>query len=272
MLKYRFIACDMDGTLLNSSHAVSRRNIEAVNRYIDAGGIFVPATGRCLHSALICLPEIKINAPIVCFSGALAADGRTGRTLYEKPVMPEVSMPILRFLQATGEYVQVYIGDSIFTQTSTEITEWYRDVCGVQATITGEPLWHFVEHDRRGLHKILTVTNVERAAKLVKEIEAEFGKVASVCLSSPTFVETGSKEADKSAALEFVLSMYGIKMSEILAIGDGMNDVSMVKNAGFGIAMGNAFPDVKAVAKFVGDTNDNDGVAQIIEKLCFGER
>jgi len=271
MLKYKFIACDMDGTLLSSNHTVSKRNIEAVNRYIEAGGIFVPATGRCLHSALICLPEIKINAPIVCFSGALAAGGVSGRTLYEKPLMPDVSVPVLRFLQATGEYVQVYVGDLIFTQTSTAITEWYRDVCGVQATITGEPLYNFVAHDRRGLHKILTVCEAERAARLVKEIEAEFGKVASVCLSSPTFVETGSRDSDKSAALEFVLGMYGIKMSEILAIGDGMNDVSMVKNAGFGIAMGNAFPAVKAVAKMVADTNDNDGVAQIIEKLCFGE-
>ena len=268
-MKYKFVACDMDGTLLNSDYKVSEKNVEVINRYIDAGGIFTVATGRNYHSATMCLKELKITAPVICFHGSLIADVKTGKTVKDFAIAANDSVELLSWLREKDVYTQVYIGDLIMTEKETAITKWYHEICGVKAIVTGQPLADFVKKDQRGMLKILAVAEPPVASVLVEQINAKFGGVVHACTSRTDFVEISCRTASKAVAIDFVLDSYGLKRSELLVIGDAMNDIPMLKIGGMSAAMENAEPQVKAAAKFVADTNDNDGVAKVIERFCF---
>ena len=105
----------------------------------------------------------------------------------------------------------------------------------------------------------------EGMAKLPKELWNKY----SVAKSTPYFLEFFNKDSNKGLALDRLAKHLGIKKEEIITMGDAMNDFPMIEYAGMGIAMGNAVPEIKEIAKYVTDTNDNDGVAKAIEKFVL---
>ena len=118
-----------------------------------------------------------------------------------------------------------------------------------------------------GITKILWYDEAERIEEILALLSLDMFLEVSYCTSKPTFLEFISKKVSKAVAMEKIGELLGIAREEMVAIGDGLNDLSMIQYAGLGVAMGNAAKEVKEHAKFITDTNDEEGVRKVLEKI-----
>lgn len=121
----------------------------------------------------------------------------------------------------------------------------------------------------KGINKILWYDEVERINEFQKELQGKLSSTVNFHTSQPFFLEFVDVNASKAIALEKLGEYYGIKREEMIAIGDGFNDLSMIEYAGLGVAMENAPSEIKEAADFVTLSNEDDGVAYVIEKFIL---
>ena len=121
------------------------------------------------------------------------------------------------------------------------------------------------------LNKCLGTANPEIAPQIVEKYNEKFGDILNIGRSEPFFIEITPKGIDKAASLERLCQIMGSSRENMIACGDGFNDISMIEYAGTGVAMANARKEVKDVADYITSSNDDDGVAKVIEELIFEE-
>lgn len=276
MPKYRLLAIDIDGTLLDSSSALRPSVREALRRAVGAGLHVVLCTGRRYRTALPIAEELGLALPLICHSGALVKDTATHRTLFANPMPPEALRLLLDALGEFGLTPMVYT-DSFHTQTDfylqrgAALTPYHADYL-----LKNSGWYRFIESLDGGLPapaiQVCTfgeLDELRRIRPLLRERLA--GRTTCHLLSSAkylgNFLEFQSGTASKWAALADILAAQGIEAREVVAIGDDENDISMLRAAGLGIAMGNAAYAVKSASAIVAPSNDEDGVAKVIKKL-----
>ena len=140
----------------------------------------------------------------------------------------------------------------------------------IEARINGLPVRevpNFVEFVDFDINKCLMTADPEKAELLEKELQEKYESVASIYRSEPYFIEIMPRDVDKAASLDKMLPAMGVKRENVVCCGDGFNDVSMIRYAGVGVAMGNAQQAVKEAADYITATNDEDGLVQVIEKF-----
>ena len=271
-MKYKLLVADFDGTLLNSKHQVTNETIKAVNEFMSEGGFFTIATGRRYSSVKLSMGELKVNAPIICFQGAQIVDNATEEVVSNIELSNEAATKCAIWLEERGVYFQLFIGDKMYVQRSCDITRWYCEICHTEAVETLSPLSEFIKSTNKNVFKILVIADEAKTPIIVKELEDSFSDECSMLMSRSDFIEIISNKTNKAAGIEYLCKMLSIKQSESVAIGDSLNDLSMIEYAGLGIAMGNAFEEIKSVADVITETNDDDGVAKAIYRYCLKEK
>ena len=271
----RLIALDLDGTLLNTNKELSPRNAAALERAAAQGVEIVPTTGRFFTG----MPEVIQKLPYlhyaITINGAqvydIARDCAVART--EMPV--DLALRIMEYLdrqpvvydcyQENWGYMtrdfQLHIDD--FTPDP-----HYREMVRRLRTPVPE-LKAWLKERNRGVQKIQLFTpDPELRKKLLKDLAEEFPE-AAVTSSVPTNIEINAADAHKGRALQQLADYLGLDISQTAAFGDGLNDVTMLRQAGLGVAMANAWPEALAAADVVTASCDEDGVARELEKLGF---
>ncbi len=278
--RYRLLALDVDGTLLDRAGHLRPSTARAVARAAEAGIRPVLCTGRRYRRARPIAEELGLDAPLVCNSGALVKSSADHRTLWRADLDPDLVAAILALFADRDEVVVS------FTDYSPEAADFVvdRDPTGRpladdylgqnRAHAQVSPTWHD-DPERFGPHYHLCAIG-DRGAMLDTQvaIEARFaGRVTTFVQRSPrylgTMCETLSREASKWSALLHLAELWGIEREEIVAVGDDMNDVPMIRGAGLGVAMGQAPAAVKAVADHVTDDEENDGLARFVEEVLL---
>lgn len=287
----KLIASDMDGTLLNEKMEVSDRNIQAIKDAQNAGIEFLIATGRGLSEAKPFLRN-QVNSGYITLNGAEVFDPQ-GNLISSNPISFEAQNKIVDYFHKYNVYFEVVTDKGIFSNDreartnnlanllvklnpGTSFKQALRDT---QERVKMMPM-NFVDNydhifnDKS--YKIMKLIGFNEhqhkvLAPMKKEITKNVKEVV-VTSSSPNNVEINSKEAQKGIALLQYAQQRNIKPEEIMAIGDNLNDYSMIKDAGVGVAMKNAIPVIKEIAQIETDNNVNDGVAQIIEKTIEDQK
>ena len=261
----KLIASDMDDTLLNSDTKISERNAAAIRKAIDAGIIFMIATGRMYVSVKPYADSLGLDVPLVTYNGALVKGSKSGKVFYEHPLKLQTALELLAYCKEKDYYIQSYQGDALWVKELTEFSAFYTRISGVPATPVGEKLYH----PEAAPYKLLAMTKPENFQEVWQDIQRQFAGKVVVTSSRDNFLELMEPGVNKWNAVKAVAEFYGIKPEEIMCIGDSNNDLSMIENAGTGVAVANAKPAVRAAAKIVTASNDEDGVAQVIERvLC----
>lgn len=261
----KLIAIDLDGTLLDSNHQLPARNREAIQRAVDAGIHVVIATGRPRWSGYSFAQELNLQTPGVYLQG-LNIHAPDGTLLHERLMEPETARRVLEYALANGLSVMAYNRERVITRESNILT--------AQMQKYGETVPHF-EPDmlsvpgRHPISKFVFVDDPARAEEIRRGLIGVVRESASVFLSQPNLIEVLPPGASKGGGLKMVLDDMGILAANVLAIGDGENDIEMIELAGIGVAMGNATPHLKAVADYITGTNDEAGVAQAIERFAL---
>ncbi|CAG7643096.1 Cof-type HAD-IIB family hydrolase [Paenibacillus allorhizosphaerae] len=242
-MTYKLIALDMDGTLLNPKKQISEQNRLWIGRAIEAGVRVTLATGRPISDASVYAQDLQLETPLVINNGSEVwslPDKLHARHVIDSNL---VSRLLTEVIPAYAEQVNF----------------WSHTVEGrVNKTNLPDDV-----HSLRWLQLGISSKNID----LLKEIrsELETWNAFEISNSDVTNIELNAPGISKASGLQEVCRILGIQMSEVIAIGDSLNDVPMIKAAGLGVAMGNAQDTVKAIADVIALTNVEDGVARIIE-------
>ena len=269
-LTYGLIVSDFDGTLRRTEGGISERNVRAIGRYVDAGGVFAFCTGRMLSSIMPYAKELGLKGLVAAYQGATIADIESGALLRDERMETEGAAQVCAFLQSLGRHIHVYDGDTVYMNRDDEFKRYYEDVCGVSGVLTGEDIASFVTENNIRPQKVLAMNDPEDSPAVFERVRERFAERFDVTSSSDYLVEINSFGCNKGGALEFLSGYYKIPLDKTIAIGDNYNDIPMIERAGLGVAMENGVEKLKKAADFVTKTCDEDGVAYVIEKFGLG--
>ena len=261
---------DFDGTLRRSEGGISEGNVRAISEYAEAGGVFALCTGRMTSSIRPYAKKLGLKGLIAAYQGAIIEDIESGKFVRDARIPSDRAADICRRLEARGHHIHVYDGDMFYSNKADELLREYERICGVKAEIAPN-ISETVERKGVRPHKILVMCTPEERAEAYAFAEKEFGSELYVTTSSEFLVEIVRKGSDKGGALEYLAEHYGIPLSQTIAVGDNINDLSMVEKAGLGVAVENGEKELKEAADFVTRTCDEDGVAYVIRKFGLGE-
>jgi Cof subfamily protein (haloacid dehalogenase superfamily) len=262
-LKYRLLAIDLDDSLLNDDIAISEKNKEAIRHAVDRGVIVTIATGRMLRATTPFVKHLGIDFPIITYQGALIANSLSKDVLLHIPVDLDYAREIIGECHRNNVHLQVFVNDMYFYEKDNRYSDIYRRVSGIEGEAVG-PLLDFLTCEPT---KLVMIDEPENIQKWQKYFGKKYEGRLEVVVSKANYLEFTHIEATKGNALKFLAGKHGIKQEEIIAIGDSFNDITMLRYAGLGVAMGNASEIVKSQADYVTYTNNEDGVAHVIEKF-----
>lgn len=259
------IATDLDGTLLNRRHEFSPRNEAALKRAIAQGVQVVLATGKTRYSAAEVIRRLGLTTPGVFVQGLIVCDAN-GVIQHETSLTRELATEVADFAAAEGLALVTYSGHRILTPERSAFTDQLIRYHEPEPEDLGS--WQAVQ-DEGTIHKILLIDDATRIRDVRARLSDQLGNRATLVQALPDMLEVLPTGASKGAGLKRLLQDADVPFERILAIGDGENDVEMLTWAGIGVAVGNAVPAAKAAADYVVGSNDEDGVAEAIERFVL---
>ena len=265
-MKYSLFLSDFDGTLVRKDGTISEKNKNAIQSYRKAGGIFAIVTGRMFSSIRPRLLELGLDDTLVAaYQGGMIAEAGTGRVLKYSAFSREEVLEIVKYLERDQHlHLQIYSGDLLFSNFDDDYLKLYEKICGVKAIVSNVPLSEKIVSENLTVCKVIALLDPENRGELYKRLGETFGGRFQVTTSSEWMVEVVPQEAKKSAALEFLSEFYAIPKGKVAAIGDQLNDLSMIEAAGGKFAVGNAAEELKKIATVV-SSSEEDGVAEAIQ-------
>ena len=267
-MRLQLIALDLDGTLVGEDMHVPPRTRRALQRAMDQGCCVTIATGRGFPPAERFAQELGLNAPLICYQGALIRDHRDGSIIFSETVPLDLARELIVFSQVHQFNVQAYMEeDRAYVDRVDPLMARMADIAQVPVTGVGD-LAHWL--DRPPLKFLFYVEQREAAPRLVRDLHTQFNGRLQVVQSWHHLVEVTGPNVSKGAALAKLAACLGTPRSATMAIGDQDNDVSMIAWAGLGVAMGDASPGAKAAADVIAPPVAAEGVAWAIERYVLG--
>ena len=273
-MKYKLVAIDMDGTLLNSDNKVSSRNMETLHKAINEGIYIVLSTGRILESALYYSKSMELKNPIVACNGAIVSceDGKD--IIYEKHMDIRASKKVMELAEKNNIYYHFYDKDTFYTRVvGDEIFKFYQSgdekfkKQRINTRVLDDPIG-FLETEKPIIYKFVFIEDDKDKLLSFREKLKDIENI-NISSSWSNNVEVMNEGVSKGNALKHLCETLNIDKSEVVAIGDNENDISMFKMAGLAVAMGNGDEVIKEHSHIITDTNDENGVANAIEKYVL---
>lgn len=274
--RYRMIAIDLDGTLLSPSGEVTPRARQAVRKALDAGLLVCFATGRNWTESKTVLEAVEHYDSAVFVGGAMVVDTKQEVVLHRMMMGPDLARELCGHLEAAGHAV-LALQDTAATGFDYLVTadlavneptrHWMRVTA---ATIQAVP--RLADHPHAHTIRVGIVAPRAESARMQWSLNEHFrDRIVCHSLFVPAYdvevLEVFDPAVNKWEGVKLVAERHGVLPEQIVAIGDDVNDLPMIQQAGLGVAMGNARPEVLAVAKRVIGSNAEEGLAQFLEEL-----
>ena len=269
-INYALIITDFDGTLAHSNGEVSEATKEIIARYQAHGGKFAVSTGRMPAGILPRVKELGLTGAVCCGQGSVIVDIESNEILLEGRISNEVAVTICQAMEKSGLHIHVYDLWEYYSNMDDDYLAYYETVVKTKAVlIKDKPISQFVKESGMRPFKILAMVDPKENEKIRLDLEKENFIGCEVTRSSPLLVEVGNAAYNKGTSVEFLAQQYGVDMGKTIAVGDQINDLSMIKRAALGFAVQNADETLKAHAIVHDKTNDEDAVAAIIKECGF---
>ena len=269
-MNYKMIVLDLDGTLTNREKKITPRTKEALMEAEKRGILVVLASGRPTQGIDHLAEELELNkygGYILAFNGGLIIDCATGQPVSSVLLPQQINRKIMKLAEEHRVNILTYENDTILTKKKDDPYVELEAKINSLAIRELEDMEEYVA----GLTvpKFLMVDDGGYLATVEPLVKAALGRDFSVYRSEPFFLEILPKGIDKAQRLEVLLGILGISREEMIACGDGYNDLTMIQYAGLGIAMENAVFPVRKAADYITASNEEDGVALAVEKFLL---
>lgn len=290
---YKFIAIDIDGTLLNSNGELTERTKEIIKKVVDKNVRVVLTSGRVTNSVKAIASQINADRYMICDNGASIYDVLENKTIWSREIEKSIVLDLVKVCLENNIYYMVFTDKEIIVKDLRHMALAFykqRHNCNDEATgITqikyagidyiekiDKPIRRIVVCDEDRViynsivNKLKSFDEVDLLAaphvsnKIIRDENGE-------SIISYSYAEILPKNVNKWIAIQELLKNINIKENEVIAIGDNFNDISMIQNAGLGVAMNNGAPIAKEVATVIAPSNDEDGVALILERYILNK-
>lgn len=266
---YKLIALDMDGTLLNEEKIVTERTKKAIKAARDKGVTVVLATGRPIDGVTRYLEELDMytdNDYVLSYNGGLVLKTKNKEVVCKLGLIGEDVKYLYELSKRLGVNIHAFSEkNGLVTPKNSKYTEVEASINNITVN---EVNFDNIENDESFI-KIMMIDEPEILQKAIDNLPEEVYEKYTVVRSAPFFLEFLNKEVNKGVGVEMLAKHLGVKREEVITMGDAGNDLHMIEYAGMGIAMGNAFDEVKEAANYITDSNNEDGVAKAIEKFVL---
>lgn len=264
----KLIVVDLDGTLLNSQHEISERNEKALKAAHEQGVQIVLATGKTRTSALSVIARLGLNTPGIYLQGLAIYEG-DGVLRHQSVLAPAIARQVITFGEDRGYTMVAYSGTRMLVRKHDKNSAILVEFGEPEPEVIG-PLQNLL--DDTPINKVLAISggNHKRINALRWQLGMQIGGAARLVQAGiPDMLEILPPGASKGAALRRLLKHMNITPEQVIAIGDGENDIEMLQVAGIGVAVGNAGKAVQEAAKHIVASNDEDGVAEAVEQFVL---
>ncbi|WP_055666811.1 sugar-phosphatase [Desnuesiella massiliensis] len=265
---YKLIAVDMDGTLLREDKTISEETIKAINRAKAKGIKVVLATGRPLEGIEKYLEELNLIRKedyALTYNGAIVQNTLTKKVISNNLIKGSD----LKYLYKLSKELKINIHAFDKSGCITPVMSKYTELEGTINKINVNLVDFNTIKEEEDIIKVMMVEEPEKLEEAIAKLPKELYDEYTIVRSAPYFLEFLNKQGNKGEGVRMIAQYLGIKQEEVICVGDAGNDVHMIKYAGLGVAMGNAFDEVKEIADFITKTNEEDGVAHVINKFIL---
>ena len=267
----RLVALDLDGTLVGDDLRIRPRTIAAVRAVVELGVAVALVTGRTASSALPYARELGLREPIIGMQGALIRElpdrGRElGRLLYHRPLPAVVARDALAWCRGHGLDPHVnHLEKMVVPANDPRAADYARFNLGRVTIVPDLDAWL-----RHPVTKVISVGDAPTPTRLLPAARADFQGRAAATVSHPKFLEFVAPGVSKGAAVGWLARRLGVDLRDALAIGDQLNDLEMVADVGFGVAMPHGPAELRAAASLVAPPFEEDGAAWVLETYVLG--
>lgn len=267
-MKYRLLAIDLDETLLDRDHHISPYNKEMIRRAKDLGVHIIITTGRMYCSALPYYQELSLDTPMINYNGAIIVNSK-GDFIYHTSIEPSLAYPIVSTIKKYHCHINLYVEDTLYAERRGRELETYEEISGIKGQVI-EDLTPLLQ---RSTTKIVIISFHDSILQsLHEELASSFKESISLTPTRESFLEVMPGGVSKGVALKRVVEDLEIYPEEVMAIGDGENDITMIEYAGLGVTVENGHDALKKKAEVIAPSNEKDGVGHSIAKYILQER
>lgn len=266
---YKLIALDMDGTLLTSDKVISEKTKIALKKAEEKGVKVVLASGRPLEGISRYLEELdllKHDDYVLSYNGGVVRNTKTKECVSKAVLKGSDLKRLYKISKELNVNIHAFsVKDGLITPKISKYTQYEADMNNIEITVKD-----FNEiDDNEEIIKVMMIDPAEILDPAIEKLPKDLYDTYSIFKSASFFLEFTNKEVDKGLGLKKLGEYLGITREEMIACGDAGNDLSMVKYAGLGVAMANATDDVKKNADYITLSNDDDGIAKVVEKFIL---
>ena len=278
--RYRIVALDLDGTLLNRRGEVSPDDAAALHRMQDLGALVVLASGRMTGAIRPWYHRLGIDGPVLAYNGGMVRDSedKGEPILFEKALPARYGDWLIDYADEHDFHLNYYLQDTLYAKDEPSL----RRFADLYANQTGS-VYHFVPSLQpfkgSAPTKIILISDPSEPGRfdprcrdeLYDEFHQRWEGEVSLFKTNPEYLEFLNRETDKGVGLEALARVYGVEREEVIAFGDAGNDAPMLAWAGLGVAVANAFDEARARADYVSPySNDESAVARTLEEFMAG--
>ncbi|TFH90599.1 Cof-type HAD-IIB family hydrolase [Vibrio ouci] len=266
---YKLIALDMDGTLLTSEKAISHRTQQAIAQARKQGVKVVLASGRPLDGMQAKIDELDITGDsefVVYFNGSMVKEIGSGKLIHSAMISGRDAKRVATLARELGGYCHAFSTElGLITPELNEFTDIEASINQIPVTVKD-----FNElDDGHPIIKAMIVAAPDTLTAISKTLPAQYREEFTVVQSAPIFLEFLNKDSNKGVGIKAIADHMGISAEHVICMGDAENDHHMIKYAGLGVAMENAMEETKAIADHITLSNNDDGVAAVIEAFVL---
>ena len=261
----RLAAFDLDGTLLSSDHTLSSENRDALRELAANDILVVLVSGRMHRSIQPISDQIGLENPIISYNGGMVRHATTDAVYHHTPVPADYAIAVVDDCRQQGLHLNYCLNDELYVAEKNAWSDLYETRTGVPATPVGD----LRELAGETPTKLLIIHTPEKLQPLLRRFQTDYTGKLYVTQTQAEYIEFMNPEVTKGRALSALATRVNIPMDTVVAFGDSYNDESLLKTAGFGIAMANGVPPILACADYTTTTNDDNGVAKAIWDLIL---
>lgn len=270
--RIRLVVSDLDGTLLNEEKRISPRSLAAIRKLRRCGVLFTVCTGREYAILEHYAKQIQPSAPMICNNGGEVVSFPQGKVIFRRLLPKPEILSLVEYCLSQGADFCITTPEGAYFPNGSAMTGFYS-AYHKQSRQEGLHLFpiHYIstgqELESLPLNKMIFRSDLTSAENIIQYIRREL-PAFDTTMSSENILEVIPRGINKAEGLVQLCSHLGISLSECCAVGDYENDIELLTTAGLSVAMGNALPSVKKIADYVIASNEEDGVALLLEQIA----